>query len=55
MLEIPNAKTPRLLEITFLKRSLICGDELQREAEVYPIPGLDQPNDSSKQDHPLYF
>ena len=52
---IPNSKTPRLLEITFLKRSLICGDELQREAEVYPIPGLDQPNDSSKEDHPLYF
>ena len=52
---IPNSSTPKVLEVTFLKRSLIRDDELQREAVVYPIPGMDQPNDRSKEDYALYF
>ena len=52
---IPNCRTPKLLEITFLKRSLIRDDEPQHRAVVYPIAGLDQPNDRSKEDYPLCF
>jgi hypothetical protein len=52
---ISNSSTPKVLEVTFLKRSLICDNELPREAVVYPIPGMDQPNDRSKEDYPLYF
>jgi hypothetical protein len=52
---IPNSSTPNVLEVTFLKRSLIRDDEIQREAVDYPIPGMDQPNDRSKEDYPLYF
>jgi len=52
---IPNSSTPKVLEVTFLKRSLIRDDEPPREAVVYPIPGMDQPNDRSKEDYPLYF
>jgi len=52
---IPDSRTPKLLEITFLRRSLIQDNELQPKAVVYPIPGLDQPNDNLKDDYPLYF
>jgi hypothetical protein len=50
--QFENAKT---LGDYFPETQPDLGDELQREAEVYPIPGLDQPIDSSKQDHPPYF
>jgi hypothetical protein len=49
--QFENAKT---LADYFPETHLDLGDELQREAEGYPIPGLEQPNDSSKEDHPLY-
>jgi hypothetical protein len=52
---IPNSRTPKLLEVTFLKRDLIRAEEPRRDAAAYPIPGLDQPNDRSKEDYPLYF
>jgi len=49
--QFENAKT---LADYFPETQPDLGDELQREAEVYPIPGPGQPNDSSKEDHPLY-
>jgi len=50
---IPNSKTPKLLEVTLLHRDLIKADEQELHAAVYPIPGLDQPNDFEKEDYVL--
>ena len=52
---IPNSQTPKLLEVTFLKRSLIGEDESTTRKDVYPISGLDQPNDRSREDYSLSF
>jgi hypothetical protein len=52
---IPNSRTPRVLEITFLKRSLIREEHPARETVTYPIPELDRPNNRFEKDYPLAF
>jgi len=51
---IPNTATPKLLEITFLKRSLL-NLRPAPGASSYPIPGLDYPNNPQQKDYPLHF
>jgi hypothetical protein len=50
---IPKSKTPKLLEVTLLHRDLVRPDEQGIHTEVYPIAGLDQPNDHEKEDYVL--
>jgi hypothetical protein len=52
---IPNSRTPKLLEVTLLKRDLIQKGEKGRDSAIYPLTGLDQPNDQSKEDYALEF
>lgn len=52
---IPNSSSPKILEITFLKRSLIQEEHSDCETAVYPIPDLDRPNNPSEKDYPLFF
>jgi len=52
---IPNSGTPKVLEITFLKKSLIAEGEPVREVVAYPIPGLDRPNNRVENDCALIF
>lgn len=52
---IPNSRTPKCLEVTFLKKSLIREERPAREDVTYPIPALDRPNDRSVEDYPLVF
>jgi hypothetical protein len=52
---IPNSKTPKLLEITLLKRNLVEAGEPAQESPPYPIAGLDQPNDQTREDYGLDF
>jgi hypothetical protein len=52
---IPNSTTPKVLEITFLKRSFLKEKHSDREATAYPIPGLDYPNNPLEKDYPLQF
>lgn len=52
---IPHSKTPRVLEITFLKRRLICEEHPTNETVTYPIPQLDYPNNHMEKDYPLVF
>ena len=52
---IPNSDIPSVLEITFLKRSLISEEHPAAETVTYPIPQLDYPNDRAKRDYVLGF
>jgi hypothetical protein len=52
---ILNSRTPKVLEITFLKKSLIRGERPARENVAYPIPELDRPNDRFADDYRLVF
>ena len=52
---IPNSRTPMLLEVTLLKGDLIQKGEEGLDSVVYPITGLDQPNDQTKEDYALEF
>jgi hypothetical protein len=52
---IPNSRTPKLLEVTLLKRDLIQKGEKGRDSAIYPLTGLDQPNDQTKEDYSLEF
>jgi len=52
---IPNSRTPKVLEITFLKRGLIQEGYPAREDVIYPIPELDRPNNRFERDLPLIF
>lgn len=52
---IPNTTTPKLLEVTLLKRSLLQEDRPVPASPSYPIPGLDYPNDPAHEDYPLHF
>jgi len=52
---IPNSEIPILLEVTFLKKSLIGEEYLARETVTYPIPQLDCPNNRFARDYPLVF
>jgi hypothetical protein len=52
---IPTTTTPKFLEITFLKKSLLKEEHPDGGTPTYPIPGLDQPNNPQEKDYPLYF
>jgi hypothetical protein len=52
---IPNSMTPRVLEITFLKKNLIQEKEPARQGLSYPILELDRPNNRLEDDLPLKF
>jgi hypothetical protein len=52
---IPNSRTPKVLEITLLKKSLIREKQPSCETVVYPIPGLDRPNNRFEKDCALFF
>ncbi len=52
---IPNSKTPRVLEVTFLKRNLIQEKDVACETVAYPIPGLDSPNNRRERDYCIVF
>jgi hypothetical protein len=52
---IPASTTPRVLEITLVKRALISERQSVQEGVVYPLPGLDRPINESAEDYPLYF
>ena len=49
-----DTRLPDTLEITFINNALISGDPVFSD-ETYPIPGLDYPNDPSREDYPLTF
>jgi hypothetical protein len=52
---IPNSTTPKVLEVTFLKKSLVREHSRTCKPVSYPLPELDQPNDPSEKDYPLCF
>jgi hypothetical protein len=52
---ILNSMTPKVLEITFLKRILIQEKLPACESVAYPIPELDRPNNHLEKDYPLIF
>jgi hypothetical protein len=52
---IPDSQTPKVLEITFVKKALISESQRPDEEVIYPVPELDRPNDPYKKDYPLYF
>lgn len=52
---IPDSRTPKVLEITFLKRNLIQEEQQAHESETYPISELDRPNNPCEKDYPLDF
>jgi hypothetical protein len=52
---IPDSRTPKVLEITFVKRGLVQEKEPAREGVTYPIPELDRPNNRREKDYPLDF
>jgi hypothetical protein len=52
---IPDTGVPTALEITFLKKDLICEERSDREDVSYPVPRLDYPNKSSEKDYHLSF
>jgi len=52
---IPNSEIPRVLEITFLKKSLIREQLVARENVSYPLPELDSPNNHREKDYRLSF
>jgi hypothetical protein len=52
---IPDSTTPKVLEITLLKRSLVREEQQARESVLYPIPELDRPNNRLEKDYPLDF
>lgn len=52
---IPNSTTPKVLEITFLKKGLMGEEHPARQNVAYPIPGLDRPNNPSAEDYRLDF
>lgn len=52
---ILNSGTPKVLEITFLKKSLIREKHLARADMAYPIAELDRPNNRFANDYPLVF
>ena len=51
---IPDTATPKLLEITLIKRALLNCHSASAAA-IYPIPGLDYPNNPHQKDYPLHF
>lgn len=52
---IPNSTIPKVLEITFVKRSLIHEKHPAREGVNYPVQQLDHPNNPLEKDYPLVF
>jgi hypothetical protein len=52
---IPDSTTPKVLEVTFLNRTLLEGGYALRASPAYPIPGLDYPNNPREKDYPLQF
>jgi hypothetical protein len=52
---IPNSQTPKVLEVTFLKRNLIQEKHPARETVAYPIRGLDSPNNRREEDYRIVF
>ena len=51
---IPGTTTPRTLEVTFLNRALVSPAAPLSEAR-FPIDGLDQPNEPTRDDYRLSF
>jgi hypothetical protein len=51
---IPDTGVPMVMETTFVNRRLLP-QELPASRESYPIKGLDQPNDPTRDDIPLNF
>lgn len=51
---IPGTTTPRTLEVTFINRSLVPPTAPWSEAR-FPIDGLDQPNNRTRDDYHLSF
>jgi len=51
---IPGTKIPKGLEITFLNKK-IAGEPYSLSSLRYPLPGLDYPNDPSKEDFTFEF
>ena len=52
---IPNSTTPKVLEITFLKKNLIREERPACATVAYPIPDLDSPNNRREKDYALIF
>lgn len=52
---IPDSKIPKVLEVTFLNKTLIPEAQEVSRTIRYPIPGLDFPNDPSGEDYALEF
>jgi hypothetical protein len=52
---IPDSKIPRVLEVTFLSKTLIKEAQEVYKTVRYPIPELDYPNDPLGEDYALEF
>ena len=52
---IPNSEVPKVLEISFLKRSLLSEARPKSTDVSYPIPQLDCPNNRFVKDYALVF
>ncbi|WP_206044403.1 FkbM family methyltransferase [Gemmatimonas groenlandica] len=53
---IPSTNVPEVLEISFLRSSLLTkSDELATQPVKYPLTELDQPNDPARPDYSLAF
>ena len=52
---IPNSEIPKVLEISFLKRSLISDAHPKSTNVSYPLPQLDCPNNRFEKDYRLVF
>jgi hypothetical protein len=52
---IPQSRTPKVLEITFLKKSLIKESGPGLNGVTYPLSLLDFPNNPKERDYPLIF
>lgn len=50
---IPGSRIPSVLEVTLLKRNLIREGQKLPGRVIYPIPGLDFPNDRAHEDYHL--
>lgn len=46
---------PDVVEMTFVKRSLVADEDLCAGTELFPVPGLDFPNNPRKEDYKLDF
>jgi hypothetical protein len=52
---IPQSGTPKVLEVTFLKKSLIGEPCPPSDSLSYPLSFLDSPNNPTERDYPLVF